>query len=187
MSSLADELGLWELGGVDSDGTGLGEWTAEPPTNQLGPAVTVFWAMYDATPGLPGEEPQVIQTLYPLAEGGPLVHTVEGQQLHPEAVTVGGWTRAPESVIDTLAGAGVVAGDPPSRGFVVPEAPDAAVKPAAAPGGRPVSAEDPTATADPWWRANALGAGALLAAVAGGVAGAVLTHRRRRRALTVPG
>ena len=186
--SLAEDLGVWELGAVGAGIGGPEGRMSESPTAELGPSVTVLWATYDATPAAPGEPPQVIQTLYPLAEGGPLVHTAAGQPLHPGVTTIGGWVRAPEAVIDTLARAGVEQGTPPSSGFVVAGTPVAPEGQVSADGGAGGAAPSPAA--DPWWRAGALPAAAGLAAVAVAAAAGVSivrAQRRRRRALTVAG
>jgi hypothetical protein len=175
MNSLAEDVGLYQALRVD------GAVVAQPPTDELGPSLTIVWEMYDSTPG-DGDAPQIVQTLFPLASGGPVVHTSAGQVFFGGEETPGGWLRAPEQVVFTLETAGVVAADPPSSGFVLPPpdepateppAPDA---PSAAPGG------------DPWWQGapGRLGIAVVAAFAAAGVSLAAVS-RRRRRALTVPG
>jgi type II secretory pathway pseudopilin PulG len=79
LSALVDDLGLWDTGG-----------TAEPPAGSLGPRFTVTWTMAAGDPA--GD---VVQSLYPEAAGGPLVHT-----------GTGGWRRADPSLEATFADLG---------------------------------------------------------------------------------
>lgn len=101
VQALAEDLGLWEVTG---DGRAL---VPDAPTTVLGPALTVEWTMYDATPGNADPPPRVVQTVYPYAWGGALVHTAGGQRFFSDVVTLAGWFRAPERVIASLAAIGV--------------------------------------------------------------------------------
>lgn len=101
VAALAEDLGVWETTG---DGQGL---LPDAPTTALGPALTVEWTMYDASPGRNDPAPRIVQTLYPQAWGGALVHTAGGQPFFADQATRAGWFRAPERVIATLAAVGV--------------------------------------------------------------------------------
>ena len=79
LSALVDDLGVWDTGG-----------TAEPPAGSLGPRFTVTWTMAAGDPA--GD---VVQSLYPEAAGGPLVHT-----------DTGGWRLADPSLEATFADLG---------------------------------------------------------------------------------
>jgi len=98
---LSEDLGIWETAG---DGAAL---VPEAPTGYLGPALTVEWAMYNPTPANPDAAPSVVQTVYPLAEGGALVHTEGGQRYFGTGETVAGWFRAPDDLLATLEASGV--------------------------------------------------------------------------------
>ncbi len=167
VQSLAEDLGVWEVMRADS------ALAAEAPTDHLGPALTVVWTMYNAMPGR-APDPQVTQTLYPFAGGGALVHTAPGQRFFADGETVGGWFRAPERLVDTLARAGV---EPDMR---LP-APEPEPTPAA-PGARP----DPAPQERDGWGVVPTAATAALALV-GGVGAVAVAQRRRRRALPVAG
>jgi hypothetical protein len=92
---LAEDLRVWEA-------TGGGALLSAAPTEHLGPALTVEWTMYDATPGDPADAPRLVQTLYPYAAGGALVHTEAGQRLFASEETVDGWRLVPDRVGETL-------------------------------------------------------------------------------------
>ena len=72
------------------------------PTGRVGPRYTVTWQlMTDAD-----ETTAIRQDLYPLAEGGPLVHTAAGQPIF-DGTTIGGWYQAPIALRDRLHALGV--------------------------------------------------------------------------------
>ena len=79
LSALVDDLGIWDTGGA-----------AEPPAGSLGPRFTVTWTMVAGDPA-----DAVVQSLYPEAAGGPLVHT-----------DTGGWRRADPTLEATFADLG---------------------------------------------------------------------------------
>jgi hypothetical protein len=108
---LAADLGIWgnwEDGGDLFTGGGT-DLLSAAPTDHLGPALEVDWAMYNAIPSNPDDEPHVLQTVYPFAVGGPLVHTAAGQRVFGSDVTAGGWYRAPDRLLVDLADLGITA------------------------------------------------------------------------------
>jgi hypothetical protein len=114
-------MGVWEILG---DGRSLRD---EAPTENLGPALRVEWTMFDGAPTGSDEAPGLVQTLYPFAAGGALVHTEPGQRSSAFESTAGGWYRAPDRLDDHLAALGISA-------EVVVDAPAAAAE-ASAPAG----------------------------------------------------
>jgi hypothetical protein len=94
---LAEDLGVWEFAGD------VGNVMSAPPTEHLGPALTVEWTMYNAVPHNPDYAPRVVQTLFPYAAGGALVHTEAGQRYFASDLTPGGWRRVPARVGEVLA------------------------------------------------------------------------------------
>ncbi len=157
IARLAEDLGIWE-----TTGEGL-LLVPEAPTDDVGLALTVEWTMYNAMPANPDYAPRVIQTLYPHAAGGPLVHTDGGQRYFAQEVTKAGWFRAPDRLTVTLEALGV------ENDVRLPEpAPD----PASAAAVPSVPAADRSAAGP------ALSVAALLAVVAG-VAVVWVVHRRK--------
>jgi hypothetical protein len=75
----------------------------EAPTTDLGPELTIRWRV----PGPDGLDDEIVQSLYPYAEGGPLTYTVPGQPFFEIEETIGGWFRAPDRLLDTLVAMGV--------------------------------------------------------------------------------
>lgn len=73
------------------------------PTPGLGPELTLSWTV----PGPDGEIWEIVQLLYPYADGGPLVYTDPGQLVFEGMRTRGGWFRAPDRLITMLGGIGV--------------------------------------------------------------------------------
>lgn len=98
---LSEDLGIWETTG---DGQAL---MAEAPTANLGAELIVEWTMYNPVPDDPDAAPSVVQTLYPLAAGGPLVHTAGGQRFFQMQETRSGWFRAPDDLLVTLESLGL--------------------------------------------------------------------------------
>jgi hypothetical protein len=80
----------------------------EAPTGDLGPAWVVTWDMGDLhEPGTASDAPAlVLQTVYPYAEGGPLVQTEAGQPFY-EQETIGGWYEAPSGLGNLLERLGI--------------------------------------------------------------------------------
>ena len=145
---LAEDLGVWEVTG---DGLAL---LPEPPTEHLGPPLRVEWTMYNAVPQNPDDAPVVVQTLYPHAAGGALVHTSAGQRFFASDLTRGGWFRAPERLAADLDALGI------ESELVVPAL---AADPAAAP-----PSPSPSVTPSPsggWTGVVAAATAAVLAAV----------------------
>ena len=73
------------------------EWA---PTDHLGPRMVLTWDM-DHDGSMPGPDVGFVQSLYPFAAGGPLIHTADGQQVYLEPVD-GGWHRADRRLLATL-------------------------------------------------------------------------------------
>ncbi|MGH9288516.1 MAG: hypothetical protein ACRD0V_09565 [Acidimicrobiales bacterium] len=138
----------------------------QAPAGRLGPRYTVTWQlMTDAD-----ETTAIRQDLYPLAEGGPLVHTAAGQPIF-DGATLGGWYEAPIALRDMLSSLGV----PPASA-----ASPAKSSPATPPAVRSQSSDD-------WpWPPVIIGAtGAVALASVGGVV-AVRRVRRRERVAPIP-
>ena len=74
----------------------------EAPTDDLGPELTIRWTV----PGPAGVD-EIVQDLYPYAEGGPLTYTPAGQPFFEIERTKGGWFRGPERLLETLSTLGV--------------------------------------------------------------------------------
>jgi hypothetical protein len=94
---LAEDMGLWEA--IEPRGEAL---PADPPVHP-GREFRVEWTLLG--PGDDGQvdpdDVMVIQSLYPQARGGPLVHTEAGQEVG-ESTTAGGWYRASSRLPHTL-------------------------------------------------------------------------------------
>ena len=75
----------------------------DAPTGDLGPELTIRWTV----PGPDGVDDEIVQHLYPYAEGGPLTYTPAGQAFFEVERTVGGWFRGPERLLGTLTSLGV--------------------------------------------------------------------------------
>ena len=138
----------------------------QAPTGRVGPRYTVTWQLMTD----PDETTAIRQDLYPLAEGGPLVHTAAGQPIF-DGTTVGGWYEAPIALRDMLSSLGV----PPAS---------------AASSAKSSRATPPAIGAqsggDPPWPAVIIGAtGAMALASVGGVV-AVRRARRRERVAPIP-
>ena len=86
----------------------LSEWA---PSDDLGPRLTLAWDM-DHDGSAPGPDVAFVQSLYPFAPGGPLVHTADGQEVYLEPVE-GGWHRADRRLVSTLREIGVLARSAP--------------------------------------------------------------------------
>ena len=156
---LAEDLGVWEVTG---DGLAL---VREAPTAYLGPALSVEWTMYNAVPANPGYAPRVVQTLYPHAAGGALVHTAAGQRYFASDVTHGGWFRAPARLAADLDALGI------ESQLVVP-----------APAAHPATASpapSPSVTPSPSGGWTGLGAAAAAAVVAAVVVAATMWRSGR--------
>jgi len=164
---LAEDLGIWEFTGEG------GALLPEAPTEHLGPALVVEWTMYNAVPQNPDYAPRVVQTLYPHAAGGALVHTGAGQRYFASDVTAGGWFRAPERLAADLAALGI------TSELVVPAPAVDAVSAAA---DEPAAA-DPSGGSGGWL---GLGAAAVAAVLAAAVV-AVALRRADRGAPTTAG
>jgi hypothetical protein len=96
----------------------------EPPPGDLGPRYDARYVIE-----IPGGMPDIVQHVYPYAEGGPVVYTPPGQEWigSPPGTAPAGWYRGGDDLMDLLTSAGL------------PEtAPAAAVRPTApAPGPSP--------------------------------------------------
>ena len=79
------------------------------PTDDLGPKLTIHWAV----PGPNSEDDEIVQVLYPYADGGPVVYTEPGQVFFTTEHTRGGWFRTPaaERLLTTLHGLGLPSRD----------------------------------------------------------------------------
>lgn len=75
----------------------------EAPTADLGPRLTIRWTV----PGPDRLDDEIVQHLYPYADGGPLTYTPPGQALFEVEQTRGGWFRSPQRLLTTLAALGV--------------------------------------------------------------------------------
>ena len=73
------------------------------PTSDVGPEFTLRWVI----PGPGDEAGEIVQLLYPYADGGPLVYTEPGQPVFPSGHTRGGWFRSPDRLVTTLQDLGV--------------------------------------------------------------------------------
>lgn len=140
---------------------------ATEPTGPRGPKYVITWHI----PAEDGAASNVVQEVYPFAEGGPLTYMAPGQVFMGADTTRGGWYRSVHALIPVLVRLGVP--DRPPVGTapttVVPTPPTVAPAPQPA---RP--------SADAWW--EGAGGVVLLAALAGaGVAGATGVARRRGR------
>jgi hypothetical protein len=136
----------------------------QAPTGRVGPRYTVTWQLMTG----PDETTAIRQDLYPLADGGPLVHTAAGQPIF-DGTTRGGWYEAPIALRDMLSSLGV----PPASA-----ASSAKSSPAIPPAVGAQSGGDP-----PWPAVIVVAAGAMALA---GVGGAVAVRRARRRDRVAP-
>ena len=140
--------------------------TERPPAGRLGPRYTVTWQlMTDAD-----ETTAIHQDLYPLAEGGPLVHTAAGQSIF-DGTTIGGWYKAPIALRDRLHALGV----PPAS----------AASPAKSSRSTPPASGAQSAGGPPWPPVIIGATGAMALAAVGGVV-AVRRVRRRERVAPIP-
>jgi hypothetical protein len=138
----------------------------QAPTGKVGPRYTVTWQLMTG----PNETTAIRQDLYPLAEGGPLVHTAAGQPIF-DGTTIGGWYEAPIALRDRLGVLGV-----PPASAASPAKSSTATPPA-------VGAQS---GGDPPWPAVIIGAtGAMALASVGGVV-ARRRVRRRQRVAPIP-
>ena len=140
--------------------------TERPLAGRLGPRYTVTWQlMTDAD-----ETTAIRQNLYPLAEGGPLVHTGAGQSIF-DGTTIGGWYEAPIALRDRLHALGV-----PPASAASPAKSSRATLPASG----------AQSAGGPPWPPVIIGAtGAMALASLGGVV-AVRRVRRRERVAPIP-
>ena len=76
---------------------------AEAPTADLGPKLTIHWTV----PGPDGLDDEIVQDLYPYADGGPVTYTPPGQAFFEIERTKGGWFRGPERLVATLTSLGL--------------------------------------------------------------------------------
>jgi hypothetical protein len=123
-------------GGISVDGSDGGGWPVESgllngelveetaPPGELGPRYRVTYVIAE-----PPGQPDVIQHLYPYADGGPVVYTPGGQQWL--GATAGdapaGWFAADQGLTDLLTEAGL-----PSTAPAVERAPAPRTEPSAA-------------------------------------------------------
>jgi hypothetical protein len=160
---LPDLTAFWEVIPGQPEPPALME---QAPAGRLGPRYTVTWqVMTDAD-----ETTAIRQDLYPLAEGGPLVHTAAGQPIF-DGTTIGGWYAAPIALRDRLRALGVPPAGAASPAKSMPQTPPAV---------RSQSSDD-------WpWPPVIIGAtGAMALASVGGVV-AVRRVRRRERVAPIP-
>jgi hypothetical protein len=162
---LTEDMGLWDATGPQA------ALPADPPPGRLGPDFSVVWTLWG-----PDGEVSLAQSLYPQAQGGPLVHTAPGQVAY-DAPVPGGWYRASARLAPTLESLGWATKTTLADGGPKVAPPAAAAVSAAA--HEPAPAADPAARRGP--RAAAVGV-ALLTAVGAGVA-----WRRRRGAAPAAG
>lgn len=164
---LTEALGIWEVTGVG------GAVLPEAPSGDLGPELEAEWTMYNPVPANPDAAPRVVQAVYPLAEGGPLVHTEGGQRFFQNQETTAGWFRAPDDLLAALEDAGV------EVEFRTPDAPPAGEEAATPTAGSSSEGRQ-------WARPMAIGTGAVLVAAAG-LAATRAWRRRTVRATTSAG
>jgi hypothetical protein len=91
----------------------------EAPTDDLGPRFVIRWRV----PGPSGEDDEIVQELYPYADGGPLTYTEPGQPFFTTERTRGGWYRGPDRLLTTLEAMGLPALDDLEHGGSVRWAP----------------------------------------------------------------
>jgi hypothetical protein len=96
---------IWEESNVKA--FSLTKWA---PSDDLGPRLTLSWDM-DHDGAMPGPDVPFVQSLYPFAPGGPLVHTADGQQIYLEPVE-GGWHRAERGLLAALRDVGATPRSP---------------------------------------------------------------------------
>jgi hypothetical protein len=160
--------GLPGGGSINLDGSDGAGWAAfsglldvgavgmeEPPTKDLGPRYEVVLDVRQ-----PPQTKDIVQHLYPYAEGGPLLYTPPGQKLL-DFQAPSGWAAATTDLMDMLHEAGL----PESAPVVEPE-----TEPAALPDPR-VTATDEGASSVVW----------AIAGLAGLLLVAAVTARRRIR------
>jgi hypothetical protein len=138
----------------------------QAPTARVGPRYTVTWQLMTG----PDETTAIRQDLYPLAEGGPLVHTAAGQPIF-DGTTTGGWYEAPIALRDMLSSRGV-----PPASAASPAKSSAATPPVVGAG----SGDDPP------WPALIIGAMGAMALASLGAVVAIRRARRRERVAPVP-
>ena len=106
--------GLPGGGSINLDGSDGGGWAAfsglldvgavgmeQPPTNDLGPRYEVVLDVRQ-----PPQKRDIVQHLYPYAEGGPLLYTAPGQRLL-DFEAPSGWAAATTDLMDMLYEAGL--------------------------------------------------------------------------------
>lgn len=98
-------VALMRLTGVWYGNMGLEETTERPPDVELGPAYILTWVS-EANPGDPNDDYTIQQSLYPHAQGGPVVHTPAQPALDDTSLTLG-WRTVPVEFNDTLRQLGV--------------------------------------------------------------------------------
>jgi hypothetical protein len=99
MNSAAPDA-MWAL--LEQVGLFAGTQTvAAPPEGDLGPVYRLTWFMSESR-----NRDRVLQDVYPLAEGGPFVHTLPGRTSWPQLVSAG-WAIAGADLPDALTGIGL--------------------------------------------------------------------------------
>jgi len=98
---------------------------AVAPGGDLGPRFTIAWSL-PWSDGGPSTFDQIDQDVYLYADGGPVVYTAPGQTFYGSERTLGGWFRAPATLVARMQTLGV-----PQLDAIAPPAPRAAVAPRA--------------------------------------------------------
>jgi hypothetical protein len=139
------------------------------PAGDLGPRYKVVYTV----PG-PTDEARIRQSLFPYAEGGPVLYTPPDQPFFETERTRGGWFRASERLRAALVRAGL------------PEASPAAVSSAQVSSTSPQPAVSMSSSGGSGPSGLQLGIAAVAAALTAALGGTVLARRRRSRSRPRP-
>ena len=139
------------------------------PSGDLGSRYTVVYTV----PG-PTDEAQIRQSLFPYAEGGPVLYTRPGQPFFDTERTRGGWFRASEALTVALVRAGL----PGATATAVSSAQESPTSPP------PAASASGSGGAGP--SGLEVGIAVVAAALTAALGGTVLARRRRARVLPRP-
>ena len=99
-----------------------GRYLAARPAGELGPRYEARLVI-----AAPEGQPDLVQQLYPYAEGGPVLYTAPGQEfvMSPTGQAADGWFRIPPELIEELRDRGLprTSPIPPADGAVAAESP----------------------------------------------------------------